>query len=204
MTKVGSRLLDRPTYAVIAARRARRRPRGAPRHPLAAAAGAHRGRRGAHRPRAARRAARRWCSPGTRRRPTRSPGPGSGSCARPPPTSDLVASGPLRRRGANGRAVEAVIIEGMRARPVIPITGRRVMVPWRLGDYAVAAEHAGADQHPAAAPPRGPLPRPLRLPPRALARHKPGTYEWIPFGGGIRRCLGAALAMAEQRVVLAR
>ena len=31
---------------------------------------------------------------------------------------------------------------------------------------------------------------------------KPGTYEWIPFGGGIRRCLGAALAMAEQRVVL--
>ena len=31
---------------------------------------------------------------------------------------------------------------------------------------------------------------------------KPGTYEWIPFGGGIRRCLGASLAMAEQRVVL--
>jgi len=32
---------------------------------------------------------------------------------------------------------------------------------------------------------------------------KPGTYEWIPFGGGTRRCLGATLAMAEQRVVLA-
>ena len=31
---------------------------------------------------------------------------------------------------------------------------------------------------------------------------KPGTYTWIPFGGGIRRCLGASLAMAEQRVVL--
>src|ERR1700752_934440 len=31
---------------------------------------------------------------------------------------------------------------------------------------------------------------------------KPGTYPWIPFGGGIRRCLGATLAMAEQRVVL--
>jgi cytochrome P450 len=31
---------------------------------------------------------------------------------------------------------------------------------------------------------------------------KPGTYTWIPFGGGIRRCLGATLAMAEQRVVL--
>ena len=31
---------------------------------------------------------------------------------------------------------------------------------------------------------------------------KPGTYEWIPFGGGTRRCLGATLAMAEQRVVM--
>ena len=31
---------------------------------------------------------------------------------------------------------------------------------------------------------------------------KPATYEWLPFGGGIRRCLGASLAMAEQRVVL--
>ena len=39
------------------------------------------------------------------------------------------------------------------------------------------------------------------LPERFLGR-KPGTYTWIPFGGGIRRCLGAALAMAEQRVVL--
>jgi cytochrome P450 len=39
-------------------------------------------------------------------------------------------------------------------------------------------------------------------PERWLDGRKPGTYEWIPFGGGIRRCLGAALAMAEQRVVL--
>ena len=38
--------------------------------------------------------------------------------------------------------------------------------------------------------------------PSAGRDRKPGTYEWIPFGGGTRRCLGAALAMAEQRVVL--
>ncbi len=31
---------------------------------------------------------------------------------------------------------------------------------------------------------------------------KPDTYQWMPFGGGTRRCLGAALAMAEQRVVI--
>src|SRR5205807_858401 len=45
-------------------------------------------------------------------------------------------------------------------------------------------------------------PQPFAFKPERWLSHKPGTYEWIPFGGGIRRCLGAALAMAEQRVVL--
>ena len=45
-------------------------------------------------------------------------------------------------------------------------------------------------------------PDPFAFRPERFLGHKPGTYKWIPFGGGIRRCLGAALAMAEQRVVL--
>jgi cytochrome P450 len=99
--------------------------------------------------------------------------------------------------------VEAAITEGMRVRPVVPMVGRRVMVPWRLGAYAVPAGtpvdvsilllHHRDDLYPE--------PFSFRLE-RWLGR-KPGTYEWIPFGGGIRRCLGATLAMAEQRVVLA-
>ena len=90
----------------------------------------------------------------------------------------------------------------MRSRPVIPIIGRRVTVPWRLGDYAVPADtpvamsilllHHREDLYP----------DPFAFRPERWLGHKPGTYEWIPFGGGIRRCLGAALAMAEQRVVL--
>jgi cytochrome P450 len=99
--------------------------------------------------------------------------------------------------------IEATIVEGMRSRPVIPIIGRRVKVPWRLGEYAVPAEtpvtmsillvHHREDVYP----------EPFEFrPERFLGGRKPGTYEWIPFGGGIRRCLGAALAMAEQRVVL--
>src|SRR4051812_33440430 len=100
--------------------------------------------------------------------------------------------------------VEAAIVEGMRSRPVIPMIGRRVMVPGRLGDYGV---EAGAPismsilllHHREAL-----YPDPFAYrPERWLGGRKPGTYEWIPFGGGIRRCLGAALAMAEQRVVLA-
>ncbi len=46
-------------------------------------------------------------------------------------------------------------------------------------------------------------PSPNSFAPERFLDTKPGTYTWIPFGGGIRRCLGATLAMAEQRVVLA-
>jgi cytochrome P450 len=98
--------------------------------------------------------------------------------------------------------IEATIIESMRSRPVVPMIGRRVMVPWRLGQYAVSADtpvtmsillvHHREDLYP----------EPFEFRPERWLGRKPGTYEWIPFGGGIRRCLGAALAMAEQRVVL--
>jgi cytochrome P450 len=98
--------------------------------------------------------------------------------------------------------IEATIVEGMRSRPVVPIIGRRVKVPWRLGPYAVAPNtpvmisilllHHREDLYP----------RPFEFLPERWIGRKPGTYEWIPFGGGIRRCLGATLAMAEQRVVL--
>jgi cytochrome P450 len=109
----------------------------------------------------------------------------------------------VRGEGDASEQVEATIVEAMRSRPVIPIIGRRVKVPWRLGPYAVPAEtpltmsillvHHREDLYP----------EPFEFrPERWLGGRKPGTYEWIPFGGGIRRCLGAALAMAEQRVVL--
>jgi cytochrome P450 family 135 len=98
--------------------------------------------------------------------------------------------------------VEAAITEGMRCRPVIPMVGRRVTVPWQLGDYGVKANtpiamsvlllHHRDDIYE----------DPYAYRPERWEGHQPGTYEWIPFGGGIRRCLGAALAMAEQRVVL--
>jgi cytochrome P450 len=98
--------------------------------------------------------------------------------------------------------VEAVITEGMRSRPVIPAVGRRVTVPWQLGEYAVPAGtpitmsvlllHHREDLYP----------DPFGFHPERWHDRQPGTYEWIPFGGGIRRCLGAALAMAEQRVVM--
>ena len=98
--------------------------------------------------------------------------------------------------------VEATIHETMRNRPVVPITGRRVKAPWQLGEYrlpknshvliSVALLHHREDVYP----------DPFSFRPERFLGVKPGTYTWVPFGGGIRRCLGATLAMAEQRVVL--
>jgi cytochrome P450 len=98
--------------------------------------------------------------------------------------------------------VEATIHEAMRNRPVIPMIVRMVKRPWRFGDYvlpagtpvavSIVALHHRADVYP----------EPHAFRPERFLGRKPGSYTWIPFGGGIRRCLGATLAMAEQRVVL--
>jgi cytochrome P450 len=98
--------------------------------------------------------------------------------------------------------IEATIHETMRSRPVIPMIGRRVTRPWQLGEHVLPAGssvlmsilllHHRDDVYP----------DPFAFRPERFVGVKPGTYTWIPFGGGIRRCLGATLAMAEQRVVL--
>lgn len=108
----------------------------------------------------------------------------------------------VRGQGDSEEQVEATIIEGMRSRPVIPIIGRRVMVPWQLGEYAVGADTPVAMSILLVHHREDLYPEPFEFRPERWHGRKPGTYEWIPFGGGIRRCLGAALAMAEQRVVL--
>ena len=99
--------------------------------------------------------------------------------------------------------VEATIIEGMRCRPVIPIVGRRVTVPWRLGDYVLPAGSAISISILLVHHRDDIYPDPFAFCPERWLDRKPGTYEWLPFGGGTRRCLGAALAMAEQQIVLA-
>ncbi len=102
----------------------------------------------------------------------------------------------------SGAYADATIYESQRSRPVIPMIGRRVTVPWRFGEFTVPAGtpclmsilllHHREDLYP----------DPFAFRPERFEGTKPGTYTWIPFGGGIRRCLGAALAMAEMRIVL--
>jgi cytochrome P450 len=98
--------------------------------------------------------------------------------------------------------VEATIQEGMRVRPVIPMVVRMVKRPWQLGEYVVPADTPVAMSIVALHHREDVYPDPHSFRPERFVGRKPGTYTWMPFGGGIRRCLGASLAMAEQRVVL--
>jgi cytochrome P450 len=106
------------------------------------------------------------------------------------------------RSGDGAEYIDATIHETMRVRPVVPVIGRRVTVPWRFGGV-VAAEgsrvlvgivmtHHRPDLYP----------DPFRFDPDRFIGVKPSTNAWLPFGGGTRRCLGATLAMEEMRIVL--
>jgi cytochrome P450 len=106
------------------------------------------------------------------------------------------------RDGDGAEYVEATIHESMRVRPVIPMIVRMVMRPWRLGEYVLPARTPVAVSILGLHHRDDVYAQPQAFRPERFVGRKPGTYTWIPFGGGIRRCLGATLAMAEQRVVL--
>jgi cytochrome P450 len=111
------------------------------------------------------------------------------------------------RSGADDEGyLDAVVKESLRIRPVIPGIGRKVRgEPFELGGYtippgveinpSIVMVHARADRYP--------HPRDFR-PERFLEGSPPDTYTWIPFGGGVRRCLGASFALFEMRVVIER
>jgi cytochrome P450 len=102
----------------------------------------------------------------------------------------------------DGDYLDAVIKETLRLRPVVPAVARKLLEPMEFGGWLLPAGvhiapsiyllHRRADLYP----------DPLAFKPERFLERPAGTYEWIPFGGGIRRCLGASFALMEMKVVL--
>jgi len=96
----------------------------------------------------------------------------------------------------------ATIQETLRLRPVISIVIRRLTEPVEIGGYELPA---GVSVTPSVyLVHRNPeiYPDPDAFKPERFLERPPGTYTWIPFGGGVRRCLGASFAQFEMAVVL--
>jgi cytochrome P450 len=102
-----------------------------------------------------------------------------------------------------GKALrDATILEVQRMRPVISFAGRHTIKPFEVGGYRIPAGRllglsAGLTHYDPAL-----FPRPDVFDPGRFLDTRPGTYSWIPFGGGRRRCIGASFAHMELDVVL--
>ena len=98
--------------------------------------------------------------------------------------------------------LRATISESLRLRPVLPLAGRRLATELTADGLDLPA---GTDVSPAIwlTHTRADIyPEPFAFKPERFLDGGPDPYGWIPFGGGIRRCLGASFAEFEMRIVL--
>jgi cytochrome P450 family 135 len=105
-------------------------------------------------------------------------------------------------RGGESPYLDAVVTETLRLRPVISSVARRLTEPVEIGGWRLPA---GVSVQPSIyLVHRRPdvYAEPERFLPERFIDNPPGTYTWIPFGGGVRRCLGGAFAIFEMKAVL--
>ncbi len=116
---------------------------------------------------------------------------------------DLLAALVEEADNGGNELRQATILEVQRARTVIDFAARRVypqvfqLGEWRIPrGYSIIVSIAQIHDNPDV------FPDPDRFDPQRYVGSKPSTFAWIPFGGGARRCVGAAFANMEMDVVL--
>jgi cytochrome P450 len=124
-------------------------------------------------------------------------------------TLDLLTHNPAAHdrvcaeaRGGETSFTEAVVRETLRLRPPLPLMTRRTKRPYQLGEHLLPPDvtilpsplliHHREDVYP----------QPTAFRPERFLEEPPGTYTWIPFGGGVRRCIGSHFAQFEIRLAL--
>jgi hypothetical protein len=105
-------------------------------------------------------------------------------------------------RAGEREYLEATIRETLRLRPTVTFAVRVAMQPYEIGGWVLPpgtriASHPGLTHD----DPRL-FNEPRRFTPERFLEEKPSSYAYIPFGGGVRRCIGAAFAQMESEVVL--
>ena len=105
-------------------------------------------------------------------------------------------------RDGDGSYLDAVIKETLRVRPPVPVVVRRLREPMRLGGYDLPAGTTVAPCIHLIHRNEAIYPRAKSFVPERFVGRQPGTYTWIPFGGGTRRCLAASYAELEMKRVL--
>jgi cytochrome P450 len=119
-----------------------------------------------------------------------------------PRNSRVVARLRDELRGDDDTYLDAVVTETLRLRPVIDAAERTLTKPRTIGGWnlpagirvypAITVVHLREDLYP----------RPHEFRPERFIEEEAPSYAWLPFGGGIRRCIGAALAQAEMSEVI--
>ena len=98
--------------------------------------------------------------------------------------------------------LDALCKEVLRIHPVIPVVARQAQRPFEVAGFQIPAGVTIAPCSYLAHHREGPFPDPDAFRPERFLGHAPSPYEYLPFGGGARRCIGMGLATLEMKVVL--
>lgn len=104
--------------------------------------------------------------------------------------------------GGGDEYVDAVIKESLRMRPILPLIARVVKEPFEIPGYRLPPGSAIAPNIFLAHHREASYPHPGEFRPERFLGETPEGSVWLPFGGGMRRCIGASFALFEMRVVI--